>query len=119
MDLEEGVEAVGLAREQRFELAPRDLGLEAAQHALGVGDHRGVVLGVAELDQGHLVIDLALDAADRREAVLERGALLHQAARLLRVVPEVGVLGDVVQLGEAGARLVEVKDASSAARPTA
>ncbi len=66
-----------------------------------------------------LVVDLTLDAADGGEAVLERGALLHQPAGALGVVPQIGVFGEVVQLGEAGARLVEVKDASSAARPTA
>jgi hypothetical protein len=38
---------------------------------------------------------------------------------LLGVVPEVGVFGEMVEFGEAGARFVEVKDASSAARPTA
>jgi hypothetical protein len=44
---------------------------------------------------------------------------LHQALGALLVVPEVGIFGELVQLGEADARLVEVKDASSAARPTA
>ena len=53
------------------------------------------------------------------ELVLERGALLHHALGALLVVPEVGVFGLRVELGEARARLVEVKDASSAARPTA
>ena len=54
-----------------------------------------------------------------RELILERGALLHHALRALLVVPEIGVFGLLVQLGEPPARLVEVKDASSAARPTA
>jgi hypothetical protein len=53
------------------------------------------------------------------ELVLERGALLHHALRALLVVPEIGILGLLVELLEAPARLVEVKDASSAARPTA
>jgi len=44
---------------------------------------------------------------------------LHQAARPLRIVPQVGVFGEVIEFGEAGRRLVEVKDASSAARATA
>ena len=43
----------------------------------------------------------------------------ENALRALLVVPEVGVFGLTVELVEALARLVEVKDASSAARPTA
>ncbi len=55
----------------------------------------------------------------RGELVFERGALVHQALGALRVVPEIGIFGVLVQFGETHARLVEVKDASSAARPTA
>jgi hypothetical protein len=44
---------------------------------------------------------------------------LHHALGALLVVPEVGVFGLMVELIEALARLIEVKDASSAARPTA
>jgi hypothetical protein len=39
--------------------------------------------------------------------------------RALLVIPEVGILGLFVEFLEASARFVEVKDASSAARPTA
>ena len=66
-----------------------------------------------------LVVELPLDAADRGKLILERGALLHHALRALRIVPEVGIFGELVQLGKAPACVVEVKDASSAARPTA
>jgi hypothetical protein len=51
--------------------------------------------------------------------VLEGGALLHQALGAFLIIPEVRILGDLVDLGEADARGVEVKDASSAARLTA
>jgi hypothetical protein len=37
----------------------------------------------------------------------------------LLIVPEIGILGLLVELGKADARFVDVKDASSAARPTA
>ena len=62
--------------------------------------------------------DLAT-ARDRGELILERGALLHHALRALLVVPKVGVFGLLVELRQARAGLVEVKDASSAARATA
>ena len=85
----------------------------------GLGDDRLVVLGLAELDQRDLIVELLLDAGERGELVVERGALLHQPAGALRIVPEIGVFGLLVQLGKPGARLVDVKDASSAARATA
>ena len=82
-------------------------------------DDRLILLGLAELDHGDLVVELALDAADGGELVFERGALLHHALGALLVVPEIGVFGLRVQLGEPRFARVEVKDASSAARPTA
>ena len=85
----------------------------------GVGDGLLVLLGLAELDHGELVVELALDAADSGKLVLERGALLHHALRALLIVPKIGVFGLRIELRQARARLVEVKDASSAARPTA
>jgi hypothetical protein len=51
--------------------------------------------------------------------ILERRALLHYALRVLRVIPKVRIFRLLVELGQTSARLVEVKDASSAARPTA
>ncbi len=64
-------------------------------------------------------VELPLHPADGVELVVERGALLHHALGALRVVPEVGVFGLGVQLGQARLGFVEVKDASSAARSTA
>ena len=101
--------AIGLAREQRLELAARDVGLEPAQRLLGLGDDLGVLLGLAELDHGELVVELLLDAADGGELVLERGALLHHALGALLVVPEIGVFGLLVQLGEAPRALSKSK----------
>ena len=119
MDLEVAIVGVGLAGKQRLEFAARDLGLELAQRGFGFGDDLLILLGFAELDQRHLVVELLLDAGERVELIVERGALLHQPARALLVVPEIGVFGLPVQLGKPRARLVDVKDASSAARSTA
>jgi hypothetical protein len=44
---------------------------------------------------------------------------LHDLAGALGIVPKVWVFGLPVQLSEPRARLVDIKDASSAARPTA
>jgi hypothetical protein len=66
-----------------------------------------------------VVVELALDAGNGGELIFERGALLHHALRALLIVPQIGVFGLTVELVKTLARLVEVKDASSAARPTA
>jgi hypothetical protein len=66
-----------------------------------------------------LIVELLLDAADGAELVVERVALAHHALRARLVVPEIGVFGLFVQLGEAAFGGIDVKDASSAARATA
>ena len=86
---------------------------------LGFVDHGRVLLGFAKLDHRELVVELALDTPDRAELILERGALLHHALRALLVVPEVRVFCLPIELLKPLARLLKVKDASSAARPTA
>jgi hypothetical protein len=78
-----------------------------------------ILLGLAQPDHGELVVEFLLDAGNGCKLILERRALLHQALRALLVVPEGRVFGLEIQLGEALSRGVEVKDASSAARPTA
>ena len=90
------------------------------QERTALEDQLGLLARIdSELDHHELVVELLLDPADRGQLVLERRALLHHALRALLIVPEIGVLGQRVELREARARLVEVKDASSAARPTA
>jgi hypothetical protein len=66
-----------------------------------------------------MILQLPLDTVDRAELVLERISLLHHPLGALGVVPKAWVFGLVVQFGKAGARFIEVKDASSAARLTA
>src|SRR5437868_1652699 len=119
MDLEIGIEPVGLAREQRFQLAARHFLFEIFQRGLGLADHACIVLGLAELDHADVVFELALDLADALKRILQRGALLHQLLGLLGIVPEIGVFGELVQLGQSCRGFLDVKDASSAARPTA
>ena len=119
MDFKIGIESVGLAAQKRLELLTRDVLLQRLQRALGFGDNGLVVLSFAKLDQADLIFQFARDLADARELTLERGPLLHQLLGLLRIVPEIGILGEVVQFGETGRCSIDVKDASSAARLTA
>jgi hypothetical protein len=62
-----------------------------------------------------LIVEILLHAADRLKAVFERVTLAHYALRAHLVVPQFGILGFFVQLGEAPLRGLDVKDASSAA----
>ena len=119
MDLKIAVVGVGLAREQRFQFAPRHFRLQALERGFGFSDRLVVLLGLAQLDHGELVGKLLLDAADGREPVLQRVALAHHALAARRVVPQRGVFRLFVQLGEAALRGLDVKDASSAAARTA
>src|ERR1700716_4077350 len=119
MHFEIGIEPVGLARQQRLQFAATVFLLEHLQRVLGLGDHALVVLGFAEFDHFDIVAELALDLADALKRIHQRGALLHQLLGLLGIVPEIGIFGELVQLGETCRGLFDVKDASSAARPTA
>src|SRR5258707_366333 len=59
MNLEIGIETVGLARQQRLQLAARNFLLEVLQRLLGLGHDALVVLGLAELDHANIVLELA------------------------------------------------------------
>ena len=119
MHLEIGVELVGLAGQQRLELAASDILLQGLERVLGLGDNAGIVLGLAELDHLDIVAELTLDLADARQRILQRGPLLHQPLSFPGIVPEIWIFGELVQLGQPCRRCIDVKDASSAARPTA
>ena len=119
MNFEIGIEPVGLAAEQRFELAARDFLFQGLQRGLGFGHHAFIVLGFAEFDHADIVIELALDLADACKRILQRGPLLHQFLGFLGIVPEIGVFRELVQLRKARRGCIDVKDASSAARLTA
>ena len=119
MHFEIGIEAIGLARQQRFQLAARDFLLQGFERVLGLDHHAFVVLGFAERDHFDIVVELTLDLADAFERIHQRGALLHQLLGLLGIVPEIGIFGELVQLGKASRGCLDVKDASSAARLTA
>ena len=116
MDLDEGVEMVGFAGEHGLDLAAFGLGMERAQRRFGVGDDRLVVFRLAQFDQPDLVGKFTLEMFDRGDLAVQMLALAHQLLRLLRHVPEVGLLGRRVQFGKAGLGAIPVKDASSAGR---
>jgi len=66
-----------------------------------------------------MILELALDPLQCIELIVQRIALAHHALRAGLVVPEIWVFGLFVQFGETPLRGIDVKDASSAAAPTA
>ena len=118
MDFEIAIVAVGLARQQAFELAPCRLGAQLFERGLGLGDDLRLALGLAELDQFERVVDLALDAPVAGDRLVEPGALAQQLLRRGGVVPQARVLRLGVQFGQAPGCRIPVKDASSAAPAT-
>jgi hypothetical protein len=119
MNFEIAVVGIGLARQQSLELAALDLALEIAKRRFGLSDNLRVILGLAQLDHGQLIVDVAADAFKRRELIVERVALAHQFLRTRRIVPEGGIFRFQIQLGKAAPGLIDVKDASSAIRAIA
>ena len=118
-DFEIAIIGIGFAREQRFQFAPRHLGLQPFQRRFRLGDGFVVFFGLAQLNHGELVVELLLDAANSFELVVKRVAFAHHALRARLVVPQIGVFGLFVQLGQTALRGIDVKDASSAALTTA
>ena len=119
VDFEIGVVGVGLAGEQRLELAPLALGLQRLQRCEALRLGRCIALGLAEFDECRRVVEFALDLCERAEPVLQHRPLAHELLAGFRVVPEAGLFGFRVQFGQTPPRRVDVKDASSAARRTA
>ncbi len=119
MDFKIGIELISFAGQQRLELLPCDILLERLERILGLEDDGVVLLGFAEFDHPNLIFEFTVGLADAGELRLERGPLLHQLLRFLRIVPEVRVFSEGVQFGETCRGGIDVKDASSAARQTA
>ena len=118
MDLEIGIEAVGLAGQQRLDFALVAEILQFAQRHLALLDGGLVGFRLAELDQGRRVIELALELAIAADRFLQRRALAHQLLRLGAVAPQRRILGAIVQLGKPALGSIPVKDASAARRET-
>ncbi len=116
MNLDVGIHRVGFARKERFYALPLHLLVEAGERRLGLGDGGVVLLRLAEFDQRHAVVEIALEAAKVGERPLELLALAHHFLGGGRIAPEIRVLGAPVQTGEAGLRSLRVKDASSRGR---
>jgi hypothetical protein len=87
MDFQIAIVAVGLARQQAFELASCRLGAQLFERCLSLGDDLRLALGLAELDQFEGLVDFALDPPVAADCLIEPGALAQQLLRGGRVIP--------------------------------
>ena len=120
VDFEIGVEAVGFAAEQRFELAAGDFLLQGFQRGLGLRRprrHRSRPRRVRSCR--HCPRARARPCRCRCSASSSEVRSCISFCAFCGIVPEIGIFGELVQLGQARRGCIDVKDASSAARQTA
>jgi hypothetical protein len=87
MNLEIAVVAVGLARQQAFELAPRRRGAQPFECRLGLGDDDDLAFRLTERDQLDRLAELALDLPATVDRLLQPGPLPQQLLCRRRIVP--------------------------------
>jgi hypothetical protein len=112
MDLDVGIVAVGLARQERLDLARVRLLSEAEQSLLRLGNDVVVPLLLAEGDQLDIIVEFAGQTVESGERGFELLALAHQALRAAAVAPKVRRLRLAVERCQPRPGLVGVKDAS-------
>src|SRR5262249_30753465 len=100
-------------------LAAGHLDFQAPERRFRLGDRFVVLLSLTELDQRQLILELLLDAANGLQLIVKCITLAHDSLRPRLIVPEIGVFRFFIQLGKATRSSINVKDASSAAAPTA
>ena len=114
MNLYIGIVAVDLAGQQRLDLEPLGLELEALQLVDPLFLGGGIIFRLGEFDEGRGVVEFAFETRDGAETVFEFGALAHDFLRGFGVVPEIWIFDLGVQLFETAISSLDVKDASSA-----
>ena len=116
VDGEDGVAVVVLARELELELEAFQLGLEGGLLGGGLPGEGVVLLLDGQLDELGLVAGALLDAAPGLDALTQGGDVLHDGAGVVGVVPEGGLGGAGIEVGESVFRQGEVKDAPACRR---
>jgi hypothetical protein len=97
VDLQETVVRVRLARQQRSELLFLRPVSQLDQGNFGFGNAVRIVLGFAEFDQHHAVLDPLLEVAVIGDRLFQMRALAHDLLRRFGRVPERGIFSQGVQ----------------------
>jgi len=85
--------------------------LEGREERLGLRDGGVVTAFGAQIQEDLRVVDVAPELLERRDRLLEAGALARDGLCLLRIVPETGDEGLLAELVDVLLQLGEVKDA--------
>src|SRR5690606_8844493 len=109
-----GIVRVSLARKKRLDLPRRDLAPQGADGCFCLLDDRLVALFLAQLDQLDIIVKSSRKPVDRIDVFFEGLAFAHELLGLLRIVPQLTILGTRIEVIESFYRLVPVKDTSSA-----
>ena len=119
MNLEIGIVAVGLARQQSFDLLALSLERQALKRRAGLGDRGLIILGLTELYECQRVVETALELAIRLDRSLQLLALPHHLLGALRIAPKLRILALAVQFAQALLGRVPVKETSGQAQAIA
>ena len=87
MDFDVGIEPVGLARQQRLDLALVADVLELAKRGFAFENGRLVAFHLAQFDERDRIIEIAFERLVAVDRLLERGALAHELLRFRRIAP--------------------------------
>jgi hypothetical protein len=88
--------------------------MQIGNGTLGVGDHGCVIFAFGQFQEAEGVVKSSFEATYCSQRRVQLLAFAHQPLRVLRIVPERGVLCLGVQFVKASRGFVPVKDASSA-----
>ena len=119
IDFQIRVVGVRFAGQQALDLAALGFLGGLAQRRQSLGHHGRIVVGLRHGDQFERVAHVLFERLHPLDRASDLVALAHQRLRRGGVIPQIGVLGAVVQLREALDGDIPVKDASSAAPRTA
>ncbi len=110
VDLDIGIVGVGLTRQQRLDLVLLGAFGERGEAGDAFVDHALVTLGLGHVHELDRVVALGLDRLHRGDRLIEAAALLHDALRLLGIVPQFGILDARIELVEPAQRAIPVEE---------
>jgi hypothetical protein len=116
MELHDRVARVVGVAEHLLELDLRQFLGDLGDFGGRLGERLLALLVPGEIEKEARLFQLGAIFLPRIEGVLNAGLLFEDRLRLVGVVPEIGLGGELVQLFEAFLLAVEVKDASGAGR---
>ncbi len=114
VNLDIGVVGIGLAGQQRLDLAAPGVRLQGVQLAEPFLSGSLVAFRLGKLDKRDRIQKFVFEMIERTKPILKCGALAHDVLRGFGIIPKIRIFRLGVQLGKAAGGGIDVKDASSA-----